>query len=78
MKCQLKFGVFTKWDEDLQEEEKGTTTTVTADKRKQIRDVEEKYFQKHVNDKCPVYFVDAKHFTKAEVRFVRIIFSESD
>ena len=72
MKCQLKFGVFTKWDEELQEE-KGTT-----DKRKRIRDVCEKNFQKLVNDKCPVYFVDAKHFTEAEVRFVRIIFSESD
>lgn len=72
MKCQLKFGVFTKWDEEL-EEEKGTT-----DKRKRIRDIGEKYFQELVNDKCPVYFVDANHFTKAEVRFVRIIFSESD
>ena len=72
MKCQLKFGVFTKWDEELQEE-KGTT-----DKRKRIRDVDEKNFQKLVNDKCPVYFVDAKHFTEEEVRFVRIIFSESD
>ena len=73
MKCQLKFGVFTKWDKDLQEEEKGTT-----DNREQTRDYDEKEFQKLVNDKCPVYFVDAKHFTKAEVRFVRIIFSESD
>ena len=72
MKCQLKFGVFTKWDEDLQEE-KGTT-----DKRKRIRDDGEKKFQKLVNDKCPVYFVDAEHFTEEEVRFVRIIFSESD
>ena len=72
MKCQLKFGVFTKWDEELQEE-KGTT-----DKRKRIRDVDEKNFQKLVNDKCPVYFVDAKHFSEEEVRFVRIIFSESD
>lgn len=72
MKCQLKFGVFTKWDEELQEE-KGTT-----DKRKRIRDVDEKNFQKLVNDKCPVYFVDAEHFNKEEVRFVRIIFSESD
>ena len=73
MKCQLKFGVFTKWDEDVQEEEKGTT-----ENRKQIRDYDEKEFQELVNDKCSVYFVDAKHFTKAEVRFVRIIFSESD
>lgn len=73
MKCQLKFGVFTKWDKDLQEEEKGTT-----DNREQTRDYDEKGFQKLVNDKCPVYFVDAKHFTKAKVRFVRIIFSESD
>ena len=72
MKCQLKFGVFTKWDEELQEE-KGTT-----DKRKRIRDVGEKNFQKLVNDKCPVYFVDAEHFNEEEVRFVRIIFSESD
>lgn len=66
MKCQLKFGVFTKWDK------------VLKDKRKRIRDVEEKEFQKLVNDKCPVYFVDAKHFSEEEVRFVRIIFSESD
>ena len=80
MKFKLKFGVFTKWDKNLQgeKEEEKIKTTVKAGKRQQIRDAYKEYFQKFVNDECPVYFADAKHFSKAKVRFLRIVFSESD
>lgn len=80
MKFKLKFGVFTKWDKNLQDEkeEEKIKTTVKAGKRQQIRNVCEGDFQKLVNDECPVYFVDAKHFSEAKVRFLRIVFSESD
>ena len=80
MKFKLKFGVFTKWDKNLQDEkeEEKIKTTVKAGKRQQIRNVDEGDFRKFVNDECPVYFVDAEHFSKAKVRFVRIVFSESD
>ena len=70
MNCQFKFGVFTRWDKVLRDIEEG--------KRQQVREKGEGEFQSFVNEKCVVYFVDAKYFTKEKVRFVQIIFSPSD
>ena len=78
MECQFKFGVFTKWDEYLQDKEEGEETAAKADEREQIREVDEQDFRRFVKSRCEVYFVDAKHFIKAEVRFVRILFSQPD
>lgn len=74
MKFKLKFGVFTKWDKNLQDEkeEEKIKTTVKVGKRQQIRDTYKGCFQKFVNDECPVYFVDAKHFSKAKVSYIHI------
>lgn len=70
MNCQFNFGVFTKWDKVLRDEEEG--------KRQQLQEIIEGDFQSLVNGKCMVYFVDAKYVTKEKVRFVQIIFSPSD
>lgn len=74
MNCQFKFGFFTKWEEEEEEIE----TTVKAGERQQIREGYEEDFRSLVSGKCEIYFVGAKHFIKAEVRFVRILFSQSD
>ena len=76
MNCQFKFGVFTKWDEYLQGEEEGEEAA--GDERQQIRENYKHDFRGSVKNRCEVYFVDAKHFIKAEVRFVRILFSQPD
>ena len=78
--CQFKFGVFTRYDEDLQDEEEQENIKTTDDtgERQQMRENYKGDFQSFVNDKCEVYFVDAKHFITAKVRFVRIVFLQSD
>ena len=76
MNCQFKFGVFTKWDEYLEGEEEGEEEA--GDERQQIRENYKQDFRGSVKNRCEVYFVDAKHFIKAEVRFVRILFSQPD
>lgn len=89
--CQPNFGVFTKWDQDLDDEEEEEEepeqddeesgyekrkTTVEEGERQLSREKYKKKFLSSFNDKCKVYFVDARHFTKAKVRFVRIIISQ--
>lgn len=89
--CQPNFGVFTKWDQDLHDEEEEEEeseqddeesgyekrkATVEEGERQLSRKEYEEMFRSSFNDKCKVYFVDARHFTKAKVRFVRIIISQ--
>ena len=87
MDCQPNFGVFTKWDQDFNDEEEEEEEPEQDDEesegegegegeRQLTREENEENFRSSFGDKCKVYFVDARHFTKAKVRFVRIIISQ--
>lgn len=89
MDCRPNFVVYTKWDQDFNDEEEEEEepeqddeesgyekTKTTVEERQLTRKEYEKKFQSSYGDKCKVYFVDARHFTKAKVRFVRIIISQ--